>query len=92
MNPITKANAHLFKHSKTTTAKEYQDASTEEDSPAGVFIDAGLEPYIVDMDAYVMGLHAFVEVWDVTFPQYGLTLTTQYGEIEVSDDTILVWR
>jgi hypothetical protein len=92
MNLMPMKYANLFPHLKISTAKEYQDAIIEEDNPAGNYIDAGLEPYVMDEDAYDLGLHSFVEVWDVTFPKYGLKLTTQYGEVDASPDTMIVWK
>jgi hypothetical protein len=51
-------------------------------------------PFLLNMYAYDIGMHPYVEVWDVgsELRNGNVVLTTPKGDVEVTPDTILVWK
>jgi hypothetical protein len=78
---------------RTSTALDYFLASRL-DNEASKQIDDGNEPFLLNKYAYNIGTHPYVEVWDVGIELRGgnVVLITAKGEVEVTPDTILVWK
>lgn len=86
--------AELFPNAKNiSTVAEYH-TSTPENNRAGVQIDKGNEPYLLDMEAHKLGMHALVAVHDImikkVFDHYVLDLGKY--KVLVSGELILFWR
>lgn len=77
-----------------STAREYYDAASGANNAAGTEIEKGNEPYLVNLDAYQMGVHPFIEVYDVMKALDGdnVVLGLNRGNISVPGETLIAWR
>lgn len=82
-----------------STAEEYFKAGSEKESAfsndAVKHIEAGREPFLVDLDSVDMGLHPFIAIHDVMVKpdQIGkIGLVTNHTVLYVSRNTLLAWK
>ena len=78
-----------------SSALEYQQASSKSENRATKQMDAGNEPYLINLDAFEMGLHPYIAVYDVGIElteNDDVVLCTASREYKVSPDTVLIWK
>lgn len=78
-----------------STVAEYHEAQdTSVDNNASKHINAGLEPYLMSRDAFELGVHPYIAVYDVMREkQDGLVgVSTPRHTYLLEPDTLLVWN
>jgi hypothetical protein len=78
-----------------STVAEYYEAQTSSvENAASENIDGGREPYLMSRDAFDMGVHPLITVYDVDIDlQDGLVgISTARNLYWLAPETLLVWR
>lgn len=77
-----------------STAAEYREAGAGAQNPAGANIDAGREPYLVNLDAVELGVHPFVTVYDADIKLNGelVGISTAKNTYWLRPNTLIAWR
>ena len=90
---FTKADCTPSLSKRSSTALEYQQAGPSTNNAATKQIDAGLEPYLIDRQAYELGMHCYIEVHDTGNLIDGqVELFTARASVLVAPDTLLIWK
>ncbi len=80
---------------RITTALEYYGITCAPKSTAGMYIEAGHEPYLASKEAVAHGMWPWQEVFDVGLrltAEGRVTLDLPGGTVNVYADTLIFWR